>query len=70
MVEQINRTFIKFKDVFIGRQEEIRNYIEVDSLTYLSMEGLLSSVPNERGGYCTACFNGDYPILPKNKMEK
>jgi amidophosphoribosyltransferase len=50
--------------------EEIKNYIEVDSLAYLSMEGLLNSVPNERGGYCTACFSGDYPIVPMNKIEK
>ncbi|UCE07401.1 MAG: amidophosphoribosyltransferase [bacterium] len=50
--------------------EEIRKFIEVDSLTYLSMEGLLNSVPHERGGYCTACFSGDYPIFPSNKMEK
>jgi hypothetical protein len=28
MVQQINRVFIKFKEVFAGRQEEIRNYIE------------------------------------------
>jgi len=50
--------------------EEIRKFIDVDSLSYLSMEGLLNSVPHERGGYCTACFSGDYPIIPKNKMEK
>ena len=28
MVQQINRVFIKFKEIFAGRQEEIRNYIE------------------------------------------
>ena len=28
MVQQINRVFIKFKEVFAGTQEEIRNYIE------------------------------------------
>jgi amidophosphoribosyltransferase len=50
--------------------EEIRKYLEVDSLTYLSMDGLLSSVPQDKGGYCTACFSGDYPIVPDGKVEK
>lgn len=44
--------------------EKIREYIGVDSLKYLSMEGLLNSVPSFEGetcSYCTACFSGDYP---------
>ncbi len=44
--------------------EEIARYIGLDSLHFLSVEGLLHSVaPN---GYCLACFNGDYPLLPIN----
>lgn len=50
--------------------EEIQKFLEVDSLTYLSLEGLLNSVPHDRGGYCTACFSGDYPIVPDGKVEK
>jgi len=42
--------------------EEIRDFLEVDSLEYLSLEGLLASVPNGDKGYCTACFSGNYPI--------
>lgn len=45
--------------------ESIRNYIGVESLKYLSLQGLLNSVPkfeNETCSYCTACFTGDYPI--------
>ncbi|MBM3163556.1 MAG: amidophosphoribosyltransferase [Chlorobi bacterium] len=45
--------------------EKIREYIGVDSLKYLSMQGLLNSVPSFEGetcSYCTACFSGDYPI--------
>lgn len=45
--------------------EKIREYIGVDSLKYLSMQGLLNSVPSfedETCSYCTACFSGDYPI--------
>jgi amidophosphoribosyltransferase len=49
----------------LGNVEKIREYIGVDSLKYLSMQGLLNSVPsfeNESCSYCTACFSGDYPI--------
>ncbi len=58
-------------NLFIGaasEQEEIesiRQYIGVDSLKYLSLQGLLNSVPqfeHETCSYCTACFTGDYPI--------
>ena len=45
--------------------EKKREYIGVDSLKYLSMKGLMNSVPafeDEEGSYCTACFSGDYPI--------
>jgi amidophosphoribosyltransferase len=42
--------------------EEIRQFIEADSLAYLSLEGLLQSCEGEeRAGYCTACYTGNYP---------
>ncbi len=42
--------------------EEIRHYIEADSLAYLSLDGLLQSVQDEKKvGYCTACYTGNYP---------
>ncbi|MGH7493989.1 MAG: amidophosphoribosyltransferase [bacterium] len=50
--------------------EEIKEYLEVDSLEYLSLEGLLKSVPHEKGGYCTACFTGKYPLMPEDLMDK
>ncbi len=40
----------------------IREYLDVDSLAYLSLDGLLSAVHGPRADYCTACFSGDYPI--------
>lgn len=43
--------------------EEIREYIDADSLEYLSITELLSAAPNGVGqGYCTACFGGKYPV--------
>lgn len=42
--------------------DEIRAFIDADSLGYLSIEGLLNAVKNENGDYCLACFNLDYPV--------
>ncbi len=42
--------------------EEIRTYLDVDSLGYLSIEGMLSVMPEPQGNFCAACFNGEYPI--------
>jgi amidophosphoribosyltransferase len=42
--------------------EEIRQFIEADSLAYLSLEGMLASVSGPADSYCTACWTGDYPV--------
>ncbi len=41
---------------------QIQQFLECDSLAYLTMEGLMKSVQHDDGGYCTACFTGEYPI--------
>jgi len=41
--------------------EEIRKYIRADSLGYVSIDGMLKGV-KERDNFCTACFDGDYPV--------
>jgi amidophosphoribosyltransferase len=42
--------------------EEIRQFIEADSLAYLSLDGLLKCCDGEEhNGYCTACYTGNYP---------
>ena len=41
--------------------EEIRGYIEADSLAYLSMEGLKEAVQDGDDEYCYSCYTGDYP---------
>jgi amidophosphoribosyltransferase len=40
--------------------EEIKKYIEVDSLAYLSNEGMFRAVGSNRKSYCDACFSGEY----------
>jgi amidophosphoribosyltransferase len=41
--------------------DEIRRFIEADSLAYLSMDALRRSVADDRGEYCYACYTGRYP---------
>ncbi len=41
--------------------EEIRRFVEADSLAYLSLRALRESVGDERHEYCYACYTGDYP---------
>ncbi|MCB2189687.1 MAG: amidophosphoribosyltransferase [Deltaproteobacteria bacterium] len=44
------------------RVEEIKNMLDLDSLGYLSVEGLLESTAANREGFCLACFDGQYPV--------
>ena len=49
---------------------EIAKLIGVDSLGYLSLEGMLGSVPNGPNGFCHACFSGQYPTRPPVAPQK
>ncbi|GAB6157987.1 amidophosphoribosyltransferase [Desulfotomaculum varum] len=42
--------------------EEIRRNIDADGLHYLSLEGLLDIFAPRQNHFCTACFNGHYPV--------
>ncbi|MBD3320681.1 MAG: amidophosphoribosyltransferase [Chitinivibrionales bacterium] len=42
--------------------EDIRAYLSVDSIGYLSIDGMLSVMPQPEEHYCAACFSGSYPI--------
>jgi amidophosphoribosyltransferase len=56
----------------IGAQKsvaEIRAFLEVDTLGYLSLEGLLAC-EKEPARYCRACFTGSYPIAVDPSAEK
>jgi len=49
--------------------EEIRAFLGVDSLHYLSLDGLLSCVTSQpRQHWCTACFSGDYRLDPEHPV--
>ncbi|OLC45017.1 MAG: amidophosphoribosyltransferase [Acidobacteria bacterium 13_1_40CM_65_14] len=42
--------------------DEIRTYLQADSVAYLSLEGLMSAVDKDRGSYCSSCYTGRYPV--------
>ncbi|HXG52968.1 MAG TPA: amidophosphoribosyltransferase [candidate division Zixibacteria bacterium] len=42
--------------------EEIRRFVEADTLAYLSREGMYAFAGGRREGFCDACFSGNYPV--------
>lgn len=45
--------------------DEVRQYLSVDSLHYLSLDGLLGCMHRPANHYCTACYSGDYRLDPE-----
>jgi amidophosphoribosyltransferase len=55
--------------------EKICEYLNVDSLGYLDIEGMVKATGRPANSFCLACFNGNYPLpvdpaLDKFIMEK
>jgi len=50
--------------------EEMRDYLNVDSLHYLSHEGLLSAAYLPNDYFCSACFSGNYPVAIHDKKHQ
>ena len=51
--------------------ERIRDYLGVDSLKYLSEEGMLAATREDPDKFCTACFTGNYqvPLAAEERQE-
>jgi amidophosphoribosyltransferase len=59
------------KLVATGRTvEQIREFLEVDSLHFLSLPGMLSCVNRPADNYCDACFSGNYRIAVDQPVTK
>jgi amidophosphoribosyltransferase len=52
-----------------GSIEEIRDFLGVDSIGYLTEEGMKACEKSPEG-WCDACFSGRYPIPPSEELEK
>ncbi|HSF92428.1 MAG TPA: amidophosphoribosyltransferase [Paracoccaceae bacterium] len=56
--------------------EQMRDYLGVDSLQFVSLDGLYRAAGEESGRnndqpqYCDACFSGDYPVRPLDKISQ
>jgi len=57
-------------------EEQMRDHLGVDSLNFISLNGLYRAV-GEAGGrdpaapaYCDACFSGEYPVAPSDMIEQ
>lgn len=50
--------------------EEIRQLTGADTLGYLSIEGLMQVVGGSQGGFCNACFSGNYPVPVQLELTK
>ena len=51
-------------------QEEIAKKLGLDSIYYLSKEGLVEATGLAKDHFCLACFDGDYPIAPDLSFSK
>ncbi|MBW2502039.1 MAG: amidophosphoribosyltransferase [Deltaproteobacteria bacterium] len=50
--------------------EEIRAYLDLDSLYYLSLEGMIRATGVNSDSFCKACFDGKYPVKPDTSFRK
>ncbi len=57
-------------------EEEMREYLAVDSLKFISLDGLYRAVGEAEGRnakcpqHCDACFSGEYPVEPSDMIQK
>ncbi|MBT8388430.1 MAG: amidophosphoribosyltransferase [Altererythrobacter sp.] len=57
-------------------EDEMRDHLGVDSLKFISLNGLYRAVGEAKGrdpnapAYCDACFSGEYPVAPSDQIEK
>jgi len=50
--------------------EEIKKYLKVESLCYLSADGMVKAVGGKKEDYCMACFCGEYPVEFNKEPDK
>ncbi|MEY1555825.1 amidophosphoribosyltransferase [Yoonia sp. R2331] len=57
-------------------EEEMRDHLGVDSLRFITLDGLYRAVGEAKGrdasapAYCDACFSGEYPVSPSDMIEQ
>lgn len=51
-------------------QKAIAKYIGLDSLHYLSLDGMIKATGLDRSCFCLACYDGKYPVTPPRTINK
>lgn len=57
-------------------EEEMRDHLGIDSLKFISLDGLYRAVGEAKGRdpnapqYCDACFSGEYPVEPRDMIDQ
>jgi amidophosphoribosyltransferase len=50
--------------------EEIREYLDVDSLAFVTLDRLKAATGAPKAGFCDACFSGEYPVKVPVELRK
>ena len=51
--------------------DEVCRFIGCDSLAFISLDGLHEAVQANHGGFCDACFSGEYPVaIPESLLDR
>jgi amidophosphoribosyltransferase len=50
--------------------DQIRQFLNADSLHYLSQEGMIKATGKPASGFCMACYDGNYPVAYDPKVDK
>ncbi len=50
--------------------DDIRKYLNADSLAYLSQDGMVKATGLDKKSFCMACYDGDYPVPYDPKIDK
>jgi amidophosphoribosyltransferase len=50
--------------------DEIRKYLNADSLHYLTQAGMVAATGQPAEAFCMACYNGNYPVAYDPLLDK
>jgi len=53
-----------------GSVDAIARFLGLESLHYLSLEGMVAATGMPADQFCLSCYTGDYPIAPPENLEK
>jgi amidophosphoribosyltransferase len=64
--------FPSSKELVASNREvkDIARFLGLDSLYYLSLEGMVEATGLTMNDFCLACFNADYPVKPDLTFHK